>query len=146
MRAYRNSATESATHLDVLLACYDGLAEEIRMAGEAAAKSDLATRCRHSQRALLLIGHLESWISLLDDSDLTGSLASFYEYLRTEILRLQFAGGIDKFMDLALVVGETRAAWQKKWSIDLSRPEAGEEAAPPIGEPDGATPHFLGSA
>ena len=42
VRAYRNSATEGATHIDILLACYDALAEDIRMAGNAAVKGDLA--------------------------------------------------------------------------------------------------------
>ena len=34
VRAYRNSATEGATHIDILLACYDTLAEDLRLAGE----------------------------------------------------------------------------------------------------------------
>lgn len=146
VRAYRNSATEGATHLDILLACYDALAGEIRMAGEAAAKNDIPARCRHSQRALLLIGHLESWVSLLDDPELAGSLVSFYEYLRAEILQLQAGSGLDKFMSLALVVCETRATWQKKGSIEQSRHGANEEAPLPIGDSDDATSRFLASA
>ena len=46
VRAYRSSATEGATHIDILLACYDALSEDIRMAGDAAARSDIAARCR----------------------------------------------------------------------------------------------------
>lgn len=146
VRAYRNSATEGATHLDILLACYDALAEDIRLAGEAAIKNDFATRCRHSRRALLLIGHLESWIALLDDPDLAGSLASFYEYLRAEVLRLQVGSGLDEFMKLALAVCETRAAWQKKQSPELSRLGSHGKVSHSIGESDGATSHFLASA
>ena len=146
VRAYRNSATEGATHIDILLACYDALAEDIRMAGNAAVKGDLATRCRYSQHALLLIGHLESWGSLLDDPNLAASLVSFYEYLRAEILQLQLSSELDKFMNLALVVCETRAAWQRKQSAELSRPLVGPEAPHSIGDPDSATSHFLVSA
>lgn len=146
VRAYRNSATEGATYLDILLACYDALAEDIRLAGEAAIKSDFATRCRHSQRALLLIGHLESWISLLDDPELAGSLESFYEYLRAEILRLQVASSLDEFMKLALIVCETRASWQKKQSPKLSRLGSEEEVSHSIGESDGVASRFLASA
>lgn len=146
VRAYRSSSTEGATHLDILLACYDALAEEIRMAGEAAAKDDIAARCRHSQKALLLIGHLESWVSLLDDPALAGGLVSFYEYLRTEILQLQAGSDLDKFISLAFVVCETRAAWQKKRSMELSRLGADEEAPLPIADADDALPRFLASA
>src|SRR5215469_10056253 len=109
VRAYRASATEGATHIDILLACYDALAEDIRLAGKSAVAGDVAARCRHSEHALLLIGHLESWISLLQDSELEVNLVTFYSYLRAEILRLQLCVESDKFMALALVVGETRA-------------------------------------
>src|ERR1700752_3088844 len=117
LRAYRASATEGATHIDILLACYDALAEDIRLAGKFAVKDDVVSRCRHSERALLLIGHLESWVSLLDDPELAESLTSFYQYLRAEILRLQISSELERFMALALVVCETRAVWQNKQSV-----------------------------
>jgi len=130
--AYRSSATEGATHIDILLACYDALAEDIRLAGKSAVVGEVAARCRYSDHALLLIGHLQSWVSLLHDSELEANLVSFYSYLRTEILRLQFCMEPDKFIDLALVVGETRATWQKKQNT--ARSQIGT-----IGEPQGST-------
>src|ERR1700744_2541222 len=118
VRAYRSSATEGATHVNILLACYDAVAEDIRLAGKFAVKGDIVSRCRHSDHALLLIGHLESWVSLLDDPELAESLTSFYQYLRVEILRLQAGRELEKFAALALVVCETRAVWQNKQSVD----------------------------
>jgi flagellar protein FliS len=146
VRAYRNSAMEGATHVDILLACYDALAEDLRMAGNAAASGDLAARCRHSQRALLLIGHLESWISLLDDTELASSLTRFYEYLRAEILRLQLSSELEQFMNLALVVCETRAAWQKRQSVELLKTAESLEPPYSMGEPGDSTSRFLASA
>jgi flagellin-specific chaperone FliS len=146
VRAYRSSATEGATHIDILLACYDALAEDIRFAGEFAAKGDIALRCRHSQRALLLIGHLESWVSLLDDSELSASLARFYEYLRAETLRLQSSSALEEFMNLALLVCQTRATWQQKQSAGLSRAEAGAEASHRLEGSEESTSRFLVSA
>jgi flagellin-specific chaperone FliS len=146
LRAYRSSATEGATHIDILLACYDALSEDIRFAGKFAVTGDVASRCRHSERALLLIGHLESWTSLLDDRELAGSLTNFYAYLRIEILRLQSSSEPDEFMNLALLVCETRATWQKKQSTGLVR--AQEPAEPPhvAGESGGPTSRLLVSA
>lgn len=120
MRAYRSSLTEGATHIDILLACYDALAEDIRLAGKSMEAGDVAGRCRYSEHALLLIGHLESWVSMLDDCELAGNLANFYSYVRAEILRLQLSVDSDKFLALALVVGETRATWQRKQNAALS--------------------------
>jgi flagellin-specific chaperone FliS len=143
VRAYRSSATEGATYIDIVLACYDALAEDIRLAGKSSATGDVAARCRHSDHALLLIGHLESWLSLLDDSELAGSLASFYCYLRAEIIRLQLSAELSNFIDLALMVCETRAAWQKKQSIELSQIGTGTESPHSLTEPDGSISRFL---
>lgn len=143
VRAYRTSATEGASHIDILLACYDALAEDIRLAGKSSSTGDIAARCRHSEHALLLIGHLESWLSLLDDAELSGSVGSFYSYLRAEILRLQFSPEPRKFTDLAFVVCETRASWQKKQSGELS--QIGARAEPPYSpaEPGDPSSRFL---
>jgi flagellin-specific chaperone FliS len=146
LRAYRNSATEGATHIDILLACYDAVAEDIRLAGKFAVNGDVVSRCRHSEHALLLIGHLESWVLLLDDPELTGSLTGFYEYLRAEILRLQITNELEKFMALALVVCETRAAWQNRQSVGRSQAGVGTEVSHLTGETDGAASRFLASA
>ena len=146
VRAYRNSATEGATQIDILLACYDALTEQIRSAGNCASKGDIAGRCRYSERALLLIGHLESWVSLLDDTELAASLASFYSYLRAEILQLQLSTELNKFMDLAFVVCETRAAWQKKQSANVSKASVATEPSVSIADQAGATSRFQVSA
>lgn len=146
VRAYRSSATEGATHVDILMACYDALAEDIRFAGEFAVKGDIALRCRHSQRALLLIGYLENWISLLDDADLSASLARFYEYLRAEILRVQSSSELDDFMSLALMVCQVRATWQQKQSAGLPQAKAGAERGHLTEDSAGSTSRLLVSA
>lgn len=146
VRAYRASATEGATHIDILLACYDALAEDIRLAGRSARACDVAARCRYSEHALLLVGHLESWVSLLDDVELAASVAKFYSYLRTAILRLQFSQESNEFMDLALAVCETRAAWQTKQSTELSQLKISTEPPDSIAKSNGASSRFLASA
>lgn len=143
IRAYRTSATEGATHIDILLACYDALAEDIRFAGKSADTGNVAARCRYSEHALLLIGHLESWVSLLDDAELSESLASFYSYLRVEILQLQTNADLNRFVDLALKVCETRAAWQKKQSVELSQIGARVQSFHSIAEPNNPVTRFL---
>lgn len=124
-RAYRMSAVEGATHIDVLLASYDALAEDIRFAGEAAEAGDFAVRCRYSQHALLVLGHLQDWVPLLQDKTLEASLTDFYEYLRRKLLCLQSCVEADQFTAVAMSVCETRAVWQKKKSLLLSSDIAG---------------------
>lgn len=121
IRAYCGSATEFSTHIDVLLACYDALSEDIRSAGFAGSSADVSARCRHSQRALLLLGHLESWVLLLDDESLQLALVQFYQYIRAELLQLQAAAETSGYTNLAMCVCEARAAWQSKQAKDASR-------------------------
>lgn len=132
LSAYRISAIEGATHLDVLLACYDALAEDIRLAGEASAVGDIATRCRYTQHAILVLGHLQDWIPLLGNATLEESLAAFYEYLRKELLRLQSSVRQPEFVSLAMKVCETRAVWQQRQSVRLTaKLPAGSKPEPP---------------
>jgi flagellin-specific chaperone FliS len=130
-RSYRTSAAEGATHIGVLLSTYDTLAEDMCLAGQAVANSDIATRCRYSNHATLLLGHLESWVPLLDDVVLQESLTRFYAYLRAELLRLQASPNESAFSDLAMRVCETRAVWQKKQSQRPAPIQPAEAEIPP---------------
>lgn len=114
--AYRAASLEHASHLDLLLASYDALAQDLRLAGLAAEQGHIAERCRLSGHALLLVGHLESWTQLLHEPVLESSLADFYTFVRGELMRSQGSPSAAHFSNLALLVCEVRAAWQGKGS------------------------------
>jgi hypothetical protein len=83
---------------------------------------------------------------MLDDPELAGSLTSFYQYLRAEILRIQSSTESDEFMNLGLLVCQTRAAWQTKQSSGLSQAGTGGEP-PSLAEGSrGSTSRLLVSA
>ena len=117
---YRSAAAEGATYIGLLLVVYDSLAEDLRRAAKAVSRNDIAGRCNASNHALLLLGHLESWTSSIDDPALRDSLSQFYAYLRSRTLAIQAQPQPEPFEELARLVGETRAAWQQKEA--LSRP------------------------
>lgn len=112
-RQYNATTLEGATHLGLLLATYDVLAEDIRLAGNAATAGDIVQRCALSSHAALLLGHLESWVPLLENPALEASLIQFYTFVRSELMRLQATSAKQGFDVLALNVCETRAAWQQ---------------------------------
>lgn len=131
-RLYRTHIVEGATHLDLLLATYDGLAEDLRVAAAAADQGDIHGRCKASHHALLLLGYLESWIPLLQEKSLEQSLAHFYLYARSELLRIQAAPNSQSLLELSLKICEIRAAWQKKSasiSFNPEQPAVGQEIA-----------------
>jgi flagellin-specific chaperone FliS len=114
IRTYRNSAAEGMTHIGLVIATYDALAEDIRMAGDAAESRNIALRCRHTSHALQLLGHLENWVPLLEEAALEENLLRFYSYVRGELLRLQLRFEKKGFAKLAMHIGEMRAAWYQK--------------------------------
>lgn len=112
--AYRTAAANGATHIGLLLLAYDVLIVDMRKAMDACVQNDIAARCKASNHALNLIGHLEGWITYLDDKVLADSLTHFYAMLRQEILHAQRANVAERFQALAVIVGETRVVWQQK--------------------------------
>lgn len=148
-RTYRSAATEGASHLGLLLATYDVLADDIRLSGEAAAAGRIEERCRFSGHAALLLGHLESWVPLLEDPVLETSLIRFYAFVRSELMRLQGDVKNDRFFDLALQVGETRAAWQQRGN-EVPTSTVHKMSAPEILRPEptepGSSPRLSWSA
>ncbi len=111
---YRQAAGEGATYIGLLIVVYDTLAGDLRRAGGAAERGDIAARCDATNHALLLLGHLESWASALPELSLRESLGQFYSFVRIQALALQAAQDKRGFVDLAQLVEETRAVWQQK--------------------------------
>jgi flagellin-specific chaperone FliS len=127
--AYQSASAEGATQIGLLKLVYDRLAHDLRTAAEAARRNDISARCAASNHALLLLGHLESWVEYLDDVKLSASLRQFYQLLRTRALHLQRNGSGVDFEQLAAFVVGARVAWDTKES-ELTRRVAEEAEAP----------------
>ena len=111
---YRQVAGEGATYIGLLTVVLDSLAEDLRLAGLAAARADIPARCSASNHAFLLLAHLESWATDLDELALKSSLLTFYSYVRATLTTLQTATTQQPFLDLATHVTELRITWQTK--------------------------------
>lgn len=130
--AYRSAAAEGATQIGVLTLAYDGLARDLKRAAEAVGRNDIAARCKASNHALLLLGHLEDWVQYLEGPQLCASLSHFYLTLRVRILQLQESGEAEDFEALASNVLETRATWQRKEQTlleELSKHNTGQTSS-----------------
>ena len=117
--AYREAASGGATQIGLLVLVYDALSKDLQQAGLAVQCNDIPRRCKASNHALALLGHLDSWITYLDDPRLVLSLRHFYDFLRRRIVELQDHGTEEDFQALSTFVVETRAAWQQKELVCL---------------------------
>lgn len=112
--AYMEASASGASHVGLLVLVYDALARDLRSAGEAIQRRDIAGRCAHSNHAFALLAHLENWTKYLDDPTLQESLKSFYHVVRSQLSVNQTAETPAALEALATLVTETRAAWQTK--------------------------------
>jgi len=135
---YSGASTASATHLDLIIAVYDGLARDLNRIADAVSASDIECRCKWTHHALNLLGYLEVGVEELKEPELERSLIRFYAFLRSEIMRLQVSKDGSPFRDLAMRVCETRAAWQQKAKQMPATPTVSVEkaAAQTTMEPD----------
>lgn len=110
--AYRKTAAAGASGFGVLIALYDTLAGDLRRAAEAERVNDISKRGREVNHALLVIAHLEDWLSGGAEGELTNKLRTFYARLRQNILQAQLkrsATGLELEMSSVLKI---RAYWQ----------------------------------
>ena len=112
--AYKAASVDTETQVGLLLVAYEALALHLGRAGEAIEQQNIPARCEASNRALSLLAHIESWIVYLDDPSLSSSLASFYTWLRQQILLCQISQSRVQFESLAEVVLRLRSAWLEK--------------------------------
>lgn len=112
--AYQDASASGATLAGLMQLVYSHLAQDLLRAADAVQNNNIATRCAASNHALLLLGHLESWVNELDEPPLAESLHSFYRMLVTSILQLQATPSESGFRQYAQLVLDTRAAWQKR--------------------------------
>ena len=127
---YRQVAAEGATYIGLLTVVLDSLAEDLRLAGLAATRYDIPARCSASNHAFLLLAHLESWATDMDEPALKSSLLTFYAYVRSTLLILQTQSTQQPFLDLATHVTLLRTTWQTKES-DL-RQKQSRSFTPPL--------------
>ena len=116
--AYQTAAASGAiTQADLLQLVYRHLAQDLLRAGNATRRNEVEARCNASKHALLLLGHLEGWINLIEEAEVEESLQAFYKMIRSSLLHLQSFPDVNGFEQLAQYVLDISAAWQTKLDI-----------------------------
>jgi flagellar biosynthetic protein FliS len=127
--AYRRTAAESATGLGLLISLFDTLAGDLRRAAQAQHDNDIERRCREVRHALLVIGHLESWVDRGTGGALAQELAAFYSSLRRKLIEAE-AGNSSEVLERQMFrVLELREHWQQ---VELRTEPSGPEILRPV--------------
>jgi flagellar protein FliS len=111
--SYRKSAIEGASPIGLMIALFDTLVGDLGRAAAALRRNDIEARCREVNHALLVLGHLESWVDRANGGEQAETLARFYASLRARMLEAsakKSATILDSQIEMILKV---RSAWQQ---------------------------------
>ena len=132
--AYRKSAVEAPSGLGLLIALFDTLANDLQRAAKAQCGNDIEARCAAIRHALLVVGHLEDWVTRGTGGTLADALTSFYSKLRRQLIEAQAKRSADLFEQAMACVLQLRTYWQ---SLETSTAASGPE----ILQPEHKVPH-----
>jgi flagellar biosynthetic protein FliS len=111
--AYRKNAAEAPSGLGLLIALFDTLAMDLGRAAEAQHKNEIEKRCGAVRHALLVIGHLEDWVSRGTGGALAQDLIAFYATLRRNLIEAEARNSADILDQQMTAVLKLRTHWQK---------------------------------
>ncbi|MFP5230521.1 MAG: flagellar protein FliS [Acidobacteriota bacterium] len=108
----KTAAASSAGGLGLLIGLFDTLAGDLRRMADAERGQDLLRRCREANHALLVIGHLEDWVTKGSSGELADQLTAFYAELRRNLVLAQAKRSPEMIEEQMRQVLKIREAWQ----------------------------------
>lgn len=118
--AYRRTAILGSSGFGLLIALYDSLATDLRLAAEAERRNDIQTRCQKLRRALGVIAYLEDRADKGAGGELAEQLTGFYRSLQHSILHAQARRSAEMLEEQMNRVLELRRLW---YDIELRSSE-----------------------
>jgi flagellar protein FliS len=112
--SYQQSSISGATPMGLVIALYDKLACDLRLAVEAIREDDIEARCIALSHATLVLGQLQDWVNLESGDALAKSLADFYQILRTRMLEASLQKSAELLEAQIELVLQVRSAWQQR--------------------------------
>lgn len=124
----RTAASTGGSGLGLLIALYDTLAGDLRRAADAQLSNDIEKRCREVNHALLVIAHLQEWVTRGTGGVLSEQLTAFYTSLRRKVMEAQAKRSAEILEDQMVEVLKLREAFQ---ALDMRNAPPAPEIIPP---------------
>jgi flagellar protein FliS len=109
--SYRETTVRGASPVELVVRLYEQIIEDIRQAAKAFEQNDIEGRTQRIKHAIVVIGHLQSPLDFVKGGKVAQDLNSFYNFLRQNLIQIQFhpskPGFIQQITDLLAV----RDAW-----------------------------------
>ena len=122
--AYRRAAAQQASVVGLVIALYDTLAGNLRRATLAMHQRDLEQRGEQLKHGFSVLTQLVSLLDLNQGGQTALNLQRFYDHIRQEMLRAQFAQDPAILEGAADLVLDVRGAWQEVDTRSAYTPES----------------------
>ena len=138
--AYRQSATNGASPVGLILMLYEGAVTFLNRAIQAIEASHPEQRATHLNRALNVLGYLQSLLNFEQGGEVATQLDRFYTHARAQVLEASVLNSSEILISLRNQILSVRETWQQVESAPAggSGKSATKYPAPP-GEPPAAT-------
>jgi flagellar secretion chaperone FliS len=116
--AYREAAVRGASPVQLVIRLYEQIIEDLRHATKAIEQNQIELRTKEINHAILVIAHLQSQLDFQAGPQSAHQLSTFYDSLRSGLMRAQFHGSKELLAQQITDLMEVRSAW-----LELERRE-----------------------
>ncbi|MGA2420788.1 MAG: flagellar protein FliS [Candidatus Acidiferrum sp.] len=109
--SYHHSAAVGASAVGQVVALYDAILRDLRLAMAAVEAGNIENRVNASNHALLVLGELQGVLDFARGGEPAQNLSAFYTAMRDLIVQASISSSQEKFLDLIAKFARLRAAW-----------------------------------
>jgi len=128
--AYRQSASQSASPLRVVILLYEQLVKDIQRAMAAMVHDDIETRANEIDHALVVVGKLQSTLDMEHGGEVARNLERFYQTLRGSLIEAQARLSPELLRAQVAHLLTLREAWIEVEQASLTRNREPQSGAP----------------
>jgi flagellar secretion chaperone FliS len=109
--AYREAAVRGASPVQLVIRLYEQIVEDLRHAIKAIEQNEVELRTGKINHAILVLAHLQSQLDLQAGGEAARHLSTFYDAVRSGLVRAQFRGSKTMLAQQITDIMEVRSAW-----------------------------------
>ena len=110
---YREIEIQGATPLQLVVALYDAILQDLRAAMAAQKHNDVEERTAQVKHCLLTVAQLQGRLDFEHGGEVAENLDRFYSLVRGKLLEASIKASADGFAALAEMVATVRSAWNE---------------------------------
>jgi flagellar protein FliS len=118
---YRETEIQGATPLQLVVALYDAILQDLRAAMAAQKHNDIEERTKQVNHCLLTVAQLQGRLDFERGGEVAQNLDRFYSLVRGKLLEASIKASADAFAAIADMVATVRSAWNEAATEQLKQ-------------------------